>query len=183
VRTPESRETTMYAYIRTSCMNSRKRRPGASSHASKTKLKTKDARAELQRAVDEYLLALESYDDTVTSVSNVKEYIGIMKEIADISAVTQGLKVKEQPEGGVKRTALSMAQNCSPNLMKEITAMIEISRNITGDPRLGRPTLDVYIDGKNETLVFDTRDDAYREYIRLCRDGAELLPLALDRSL
>ena len=61
--------------------------------------------------------------------------------------------------------------------------MIEISRYIKDDPRLGRATLDVYIDGENETLVFDTRDDAYREYIRLCRDGAQLLPPELDGPL
>jgi hypothetical protein len=57
--------------------------------------KTKEARAELQATVNEYLKALESYDDTVTSVANVKEYISIVKDIADISAIAQGVKVKE----------------------------------------------------------------------------------------
>jgi hypothetical protein len=61
----------------------------------KDEAKTKEARAELQAAVDEYLTALESFDDTVTSVASVKEYIGIVKDIADISAIAQGVKAKE----------------------------------------------------------------------------------------
>lgn len=61
----------------------------------KDEAKTKEARAELQGAVDAYLEALESYDDTVTSVANVKEYISIVKDIADISAIAQGAKARE----------------------------------------------------------------------------------------
>ena len=58
----------------------------------KDKEKTKAARAELASAVDAYIETLEAYDQTIESVANVKEYIGIMKEIADISAIAQGIK-------------------------------------------------------------------------------------------
>lgn len=53
---------------------------------------TEAARAEMSAAVDAYLASVEAYDETLDSVSNVKEYIGIMKEIADISAIAQGIK-------------------------------------------------------------------------------------------
>lgn len=56
---------------------------------------TKAAKAEMSAAVDAYLTSIEAYDETIESVANVKEYIGIMKEIADISAIAQGVKARE----------------------------------------------------------------------------------------
>jgi hypothetical protein len=56
---------------------------------------TKVAQEEMSAAVDAYLASIEAYDDTLESVANVKEYIGIMKDIADISAIAQGIKPKE----------------------------------------------------------------------------------------
>ena len=63
------------------------------------------------------------------------------------------------------------------------TYMIELSRNITYDQHLKMYTIDAIIDGENETLVFDTREAAYKEYSKLRRNGAEILPLSLDGSL
>jgi predicted RNase H-like HicB family nuclease len=51
---------------------------------------TKAARAELQAAVDKYAKALEAYDETVETVANVKEYISVVKDVAEISAIAQG---------------------------------------------------------------------------------------------
>ncbi len=51
---------------------------------------TAKMRAELKTAIDEYLKALEAYDDTVETVANAKEYIGVVKDIADIAAIAQG---------------------------------------------------------------------------------------------
>lgn len=51
---------------------------------------TKEARAKLQPVVDEYLAALETYDETVETVANVKEYIAVVKDVAEISAIAQG---------------------------------------------------------------------------------------------
>ena len=53
---------------------------------------TQAAREEMSQAVDAYLASIEAYDETLDSVANVKEYIGIMKEIADISAIAQGIR-------------------------------------------------------------------------------------------
>ena len=53
---------------------------------------TQAAREEMSATVDAYLASIEAYDETLDSVANVKEYIGIMKEIADISAIAQGIK-------------------------------------------------------------------------------------------
>lgn len=51
---------------------------------------TKAARAKVQTVIDEYVKAVEAYDDTVESVANVKEYIAIVKDVAEISAIAQG---------------------------------------------------------------------------------------------
>lgn len=51
---------------------------------------TKAAQAKVQPVVDEYVSAIEAYDDTVESVANVKEYIAIVKDVAEISAIAQG---------------------------------------------------------------------------------------------
>lgn len=56
---------------------------------------TKAAQEEMATAVDAYIASLEAYDETIESVASVKEYIGIMKDIADISAIAQGVKTKE----------------------------------------------------------------------------------------
>lgn len=60
--------------------------------------------------------------------------------------------------------------------------MIELSRNIDFDRRLNRYTLDIIEDGENETLIFDTKQAAYREYGKLRRAGAGIIALELDRS-
>lgn len=51
---------------------------------------THKAQKKLQAAVDAYLAALEAYDDTVESVANVKEYVNVVKDVAEISAIAQG---------------------------------------------------------------------------------------------
>jgi hypothetical protein len=58
-------------------------------------IKTKAARAELMDAITAYSKALEDYDETLESVTGVKEYIGIMKDIAGIAAIGQGIKAKD----------------------------------------------------------------------------------------
>ena len=58
-------------------------------------IKTKAARAELMDAINAYSKALEDYDETLESVTGVKEYIGIMKDIAGIAAIGQGIKAKD----------------------------------------------------------------------------------------
>jgi hypothetical protein len=58
-------------------------------------IKTKAARAELMDAINVYSKALEDYDETLESVTGVKEYIGIMKDIAGIAAIGQGIKAKD----------------------------------------------------------------------------------------
>jgi hypothetical protein len=60
-------------------------------------IKTKAARAELMDAINAYSQTLEDYDETIESVTSVKEYIGIMKDIANIAAIGQGIKAKEKP--------------------------------------------------------------------------------------
>lgn len=52
--------------------------------------RTKAVKEKLQKAVEVYTTTLESYDETVESVANVKEYIGIVKDVAEISAIAQG---------------------------------------------------------------------------------------------
>lgn len=52
---------------------------------------TQKARTELQAAVDSYIEALEAYDDTLETVANVKEYIGVVKDVAEISAIANGV--------------------------------------------------------------------------------------------
>lgn len=61
---------------------------------------TTKAKAELQKAVDTYIEALEAYDDTVTTVANVKEYIGVVKDVAEISALAQGMVPKQDKSKG-----------------------------------------------------------------------------------
>lgn len=61
--------------------------------------------------------------------------------------------------------------------------MTLISRNISFDNVLKKYTLDIEVDGENETLVFDTSDLAYSEHASLLRQGAHHMPLELDRSL
>jgi predicted RNase H-like HicB family nuclease len=56
--------------------------------------KTKDARTEIQTAIDAYLAALESYDETVEQVADVKEYISVVKDVAEISAIAQGQQLR-----------------------------------------------------------------------------------------
>lgn len=51
---------------------------------------TTKAKAEMQKAVDAYIKTLEDYDETVDSIANVREYIGIVKDVAEISAIAQG---------------------------------------------------------------------------------------------
>jgi hypothetical protein len=58
--------------------------------------------------------------------------------------------------------------------------MMQISRYIQHDPRLGAYTLDVIADGDNETLTFATRELAKREQAALLAAGAEYLAAALD---
>jgi hypothetical protein len=40
--------------------------------------------------VDVYVASLEAYDETVESVANVKEYIGVVKDVAEIAAIATG---------------------------------------------------------------------------------------------
>lgn len=54
--------------------------------------RTAEARVALQSVVDGYVAAIEAYDETIESVANVKEYIGVMKDVAEISAIAQGIK-------------------------------------------------------------------------------------------
>lgn len=51
---------------------------------------TTKLRTEMQSAVDVFMKAQEKYDDTVENVKNVKEYVGIIKDVAEISAISQG---------------------------------------------------------------------------------------------
>lgn len=52
--------------------------------------KTEKAQREATDAVKQYIEAIEKYDETVESVANVKEYIDVMKDVAEISAIAQG---------------------------------------------------------------------------------------------
>lgn len=52
---------------------------------------TKIAKAALQVLIDECLDAIEAYDETIEDVSNVKEYIDIVKDVATIAAIADGV--------------------------------------------------------------------------------------------
>lgn len=51
---------------------------------------TKAAREELQTAVDTYIESIEKYNETLQTVSDVKEYIDVVKNVAEISAIKNG---------------------------------------------------------------------------------------------
>ena len=61
--------------------------------------------------------------------------------------------------------------------------MTELARNLTYDTWLHKWTIDVIFDGENETLVFDSQQDAYKEYDKLINAGARIMSLELDTSL
>lgn len=56
---------------------------------------TKKARAEFQAAVDKYIEAIEAYNETVEQVADVREYISVVKDVAEISAIAQGVQKPE----------------------------------------------------------------------------------------
>jgi hypothetical protein len=58
--------------------------------------------------------------------------------------------------------------------------MIQVSRYIQHDARLGTYTLEVTADGENETLSFAAPELATQEQAALLSGGAEYLPAALD---
>lgn len=53
---------------------------------------TKAAKEEMQEAVDAYIASIEAYDETIEKVADVKEYIGVVKDVAEISAIAAGRK-------------------------------------------------------------------------------------------
>lgn len=57
---------------------------------------TKKVRAELKALVKEYTDALEEYEETVNHVADVKEYIGVVKDVAEISAIASGAQKKNE---------------------------------------------------------------------------------------
>lgn len=52
--------------------------------------KTKAGRDKLREAIREYISAIEKYDETVESVADVREFINVAKDVAEISAIAGG---------------------------------------------------------------------------------------------
>jgi hypothetical protein len=54
------------------------------------KEKTKEGRDKLRTAIREYINAIEKFDETVESVADVREFISVAKDVAEISAIANG---------------------------------------------------------------------------------------------
>lgn len=54
------------------------------------KEKTKEGRDKMRVAIREYIDAIEKHDETVESVSDVREFISVAKDMAEIKAISDG---------------------------------------------------------------------------------------------